>query len=144
MQNYIETSLDKDFLKIENLKYLPWVGKKALNQDQKLLIIGESVYNWEKDKETREVADEAINNNNFSRIVAYEHGIEYPSSKRKVARNIEKLFDIDYKNKDKRNGLPLRNLLRQLDEDNLLYLIPQVSVERKDKNRYWFFNAISV
>ena len=45
-------------------------------------------------------------------------------------------------NKDHRDGLPLRNLLRQLDDENLLYLLPQVTVERKDKNRYWFFNAV--
>ena len=102
MQNYIDKSLDKDFLQIEGLKYLPWVGKDFENQEVKILLIPESVYNWGKDKEARKVADEAINNNNFARIVAYEHGIEYPSSKRKLARNIEKLFDIDYKNNDER------------------------------------------
>ena len=53
-----------------------------------------------------------------------------------------KLIDKGYFNKDHRNGLPLKNLLRQLDDNNLLYLLPQVSVERKDKNRYWFFNVI--
>ena len=46
-------------------------------------------------------------------------------------------------NNDHRNGLPLRNLLRQLDDDNRLYLLPQVSVERKETNRFWFFNALS-
>ena len=51
---------------------------------------------------------------------------------------IEKEFFI----KDHRDGLPLRNLLRQLDDDNLLYLFPQVTAERKDRNRYWFFNAV--
>lgn len=45
---------------------------------------------------------------------------------------------------DHRNGLPLRKILRKLDDENLLYLIPQVSVVRKDKNRLWFFNAIEV
>ena len=52
------------------------------------------------------------------------------------------LIEKGFFNKDHREGLPLRNLLRQLDDDNLLYLLPQVSIERKDKNRYWFFNAI--
>lgn len=47
-------------------------------------------------------------------------------------------------NKDHRNGLPLRNVLRELDDNDLLYLLPQVSVERKNKNRYWFFNAIHI
>lgn len=45
-------------------------------------------------------------------------------------------------NKDHRNGLPLRNVLRELDDNDFLYLLPQISVERKDKNRYWFFNAL--
>ena len=51
---------------------------------------------------------------------------------------IEKGF---FKN-DHRYGLHLRNVLRELDEKNLLYLLPQVKVERKEKNRYWFFNAV--
>ncbi|MBZ9786425.1 hypothetical protein LB456_03055 [Psychroflexus sp. CAK57W] len=52
------------------------------------------------------------------------------------------LIEKGFFEKDYRNGLPLRNLLRQLDYENMLYLLPQVSVERKDKNRYWYFNAI--
>lgn len=45
--------------------------------------------------------------------------------------------------KDHRSGLPLRKILRELDDQNLLGLIPQVRVERKNKNRFWFFNAIN-
>lgn len=45
---------------------------------------------------------------------------------------------------DHRSGLPLRNVLRQLEDENMLYLLPQISVERKDKNRFWFFNSIKV
>lgn len=47
-------------------------------------------------------------------------------------------------NNDHRDGLPLRNVLRDLDDNDLLHLLPQVRVERKDKNRYWFFNAVEV
>lgn len=54
------------------------------------------------------------------------------------------LVEKGFFNKDHRDGLPLRNLLRQLDDDNLLYLLPQVSVERRDKNRFWFFNALEI
>ena len=49
------------------------------------------------------------------------------------------LFDYDH-----RDGLQLRNLLSELDEKNMLYLLPQVRVERKEKNRYWFFNAVEI
>ena len=53
------------------------------------------------------------------------------------------LIEKDFFNKDHRNGLPLRNILRDLDRRKMLYLIPQVRVERKDKNRFWFFNPIN-
>jgi hypothetical protein len=43
---------------------------------------------------------------------------------------------------EKRPGLPIRNILRELDENNELHLIPYVHVERKTKNRNWFFIPI--
>lgn len=42
-----------------------------------------------------------------------------------------------------RGELSLRNLLRQLDDCDNLNLIPYVLVERKKKNRIWFFKDIS-
>ncbi|WP_372744145.1 hypothetical protein [Lutibacter sp.] len=54
------------------------------------------------------------------------------------------LVEKSFFNQDHRSGLPLRNLLRELDEDDLLYLLPQVSVERKEVNRFWYFNAIKI
>lgn len=41
--------------------------------------------------------------------------------------------------KDHRNGLPLRDVLRDLDKQNKLHLMPNLRVERKIKNRYWTF-----
>lgn len=46
--------------------------------------------------------------------------------------------------KDHREGLPLREILRDLDSRNELYLLPQVRAERKEKNVSWFFNAIEI
>ncbi|WP_037318624.1 hypothetical protein [Salegentibacter sp. Hel_I_6] len=54
------------------------------------------------------------------------------------------LIEKGFFNQDHREGLPLRNLLRELDEKNLLYLIPQVMVERKTNNRYWYFNPLKL
>jgi len=54
------------------------------------------------------------------------------------------LIEKGFFNKDHRDGLPLRNLLRDLDDKKLLYLLPQVSFEQKEKNRYWYFNAIQL
>ena len=38
-----------------------------------------------------------------------------------------------------RDGLPIRDLLRLLDRENQLNLIPQVHFEQKDKNKNWYF-----
>lgn len=40
---------------------------------------------------------------------------------------------------DNKNGLPIRKLLRDLDDANNLHLIPYVHVERKAANRNWYF-----
>jgi hypothetical protein len=53
---------------------------------------------------------------------------------------IEKgFFNIDHK-----EGLPLRKVLRKLDDRDEMYLLPQVRVERKDVNTFWFFNIAKV
>ena len=41
--------------------------------------------------------------------------------------------------KDHRNGLPIRKVLRALDEENELDRIPFVIPERKTKNTFWYF-----
>jgi DNA-binding SARP family transcriptional activator len=51
------------------------------------------------------------------------------------------LIDAGLFTKDHRAGLPLRNILRELDEQELLHLIPLLRVERKNKNRMWYFSA---
>lgn len=43
--------------------------------------------------------------------------------------------------KDSRKGLPLRKILRYLDDNNEVYeKIPSIRIERKTKNRFWFFD----
>lgn len=54
------------------------------------------------------------------------------------------LIGKDFFEKYYRDGLSLRNLLRVHDDENMLYLLPQVSVERKDKKRYWYFNTLKI
>lgn len=41
--------------------------------------------------------------------------------------------------KDEKNGLPLRKVIRALDEINELAKIPTLHAERKDENTYWYF-----
>lgn len=38
-----------------------------------------------------------------------------------------------------RDGLPIRNLLRELDKENKLSLIRNLKVDRKAVNRNWYF-----
>ncbi len=42
-------------------------------------------------------------------------------------------------NSDQRKGRPIRDILRDLDRKNQLHKIPAVYVDRKAKNRYWYF-----
>lgn len=48
--------------------------------------------------------------------------------------------------KDNKNGLPIRSILRRLDDKNELYKIPFVHTERKESNTNWYFqrNAASI
>ena len=96
LKNHCTFELDEQFLDIEGIKYLPWVGKKALEKNKRLLIIGESVYNWEKEKEVRRIAQIRLEKNDFARVVAYEHGIENPKPKRIFARNIERTLATNF------------------------------------------------
>lgn len=41
--------------------------------------------------------------------------------------------------KDHRNGLPIRQLLRELDAAEQLYLMEPVKVIRRSVNRNWYF-----
>lgn len=43
--------------------------------------------------------------------------------------------------KDEKGGLPIRNVLRTLDRNRQLHLIPFVHAERKTKNTSWFFKS---
>ena len=44
---------------------------------------------------------------------------------------------------DNREGRPLRDVLRKLDELNRLDFITSLTVERKKKNRYWCFKRVA-
>lgn len=47
-----------------------------------------------------------------------------------------------FRSDSERAGLPIRKLLRELDESNQLDLIPYVIVDRKSVNRSWYFGPI--
>ena len=54
------------------------------------------------------------------------------------------LIEKGYFNIDHREGLPLRKILRELDDREELHLLPQVRAEKKDVNTLWFFNTLEL
>ncbi len=77
-------------LKKLGLKYYPWIGKNFNSSEEKLLIIGESVYNWGSNQKEISEINTLINRYDFGRIVAYDHGIKDPFPSRKFFRNMER------------------------------------------------------
>lgn len=68
-----------------------------------------------------------------------------PSNPKKVkAKSLMNLFiEKGIFSSNHSGGLPIRNFLRFLDDNNMLHLIPYVMVERKSIYRNWFFVDIS-
>lgn len=64
-----------------------------------------------------------------------------PSIKEVAAKDLMQLFiDKGIFNQDySRPGLPIRNLLRQLDAENKLSLLRHCKVVRHSANRNWYF-----
>ena len=48
-------------------------------------------------------------------------------------------IDAEIFNKNPKDGLYIREILRELDRRNKLHLIPYVFPERKKTNTYWYF-----
>jgi hypothetical protein len=63
---YYDTSFDNQFNAIENLTWKPWVGKDYSNSEHKVLIIGESHYEWATESDGVP-ASHYLANDNFSR-----------------------------------------------------------------------------
>jgi hypothetical protein len=67
---------------------------------------------------------------------------EYPAIKEVLAKVLMPLFiekGIFFKNH--RDGLPIRSLLRHLDQENKLCLLKHVQVVRHAVNRKWYFRS---
>ncbi|MCB0536987.1 MAG: hypothetical protein KDE33_05605 [Bacteroidetes bacterium] len=63
-----------------------------------------------------------------------------PTVREVMAKDLMPLFiEKGIYSKDHRNGLPIRNTLRMLDEENQLQLLKNVKVVRHETNRNWYF-----
>lgn len=66
--------------------------------------------------------------------------VKYPSPSKVAAKDLMPFFiKQGIFEKDHRNGLPIREILRELDRKKQLHLIPSVLAERKTVNTNWFF-----
>jgi hypothetical protein len=69
----------------------------------------------------------------------------HPSLKEIAAKELMPLFiEKGIFLKNHRDGLPIRNLLRDLDAKNKLHLLTHVKVDRKVSNRNWYFSKPSL
>ncbi|RTE55455.1 hypothetical protein EHW67_02495 [Arenibacter aquaticus] len=68
MEYHFDKSLDLEFNKIDELKWTPWIGENYLNNTSapKVLIIGESHYEWDKEEDDQE-SIEYLKNPDFTR-----------------------------------------------------------------------------
>lgn len=65
---------------------------------------------------------------------------KYPSTTKVAAKDLMPFFIKEgIFNKDHRNGLPIREILLELDKKKQLHLIPSVLAEHKKINTNWFF-----
>ena len=86
---------------------------------------------------------------NMSRIEKINKVLEEYFEKNKNVSRVPAMDLMDefvkagvFKSDSERAGLPIRKLLRELDEMSQLDLIPYVIVDRKSVNRNWYFSPI--
>ncbi|BDQ65550.1 hypothetical protein ACE02Y_02420 [Shewanella xiamenensis] len=81
-----DTSYDTEIEKLGTINRLPWVGNAYREQEMKILILGESVYDWNP-KEPGHI--EKINSPLNLRILHKNHALDFKRNS-KFVRNIER------------------------------------------------------
>lgn len=77
MENLIDKSFDEELLKINELTWLPWIGRDFTKTERRLLVIGESHYIDEKDEEIFKISfQNASNDKLFTRNCIFESPIK--------------------------------------------------------------------
>lgn len=77
--------------------------------------------------------------------IVRDYFLANPSRKEIPAKDLMPLFiQKDVFKMNHRDGLPIRNVLRELDSNNKLHLLKHVKVARKLKNRGWYFFNLSL
>lgn len=100
-ESYCDFKYDESFLKIKNLQYMPWIGLDFSQQNPKILVIAESIYNYnvniDKERETEILRQ--LNHKYQARAIVKEHGLDFLSSihgvsdkKNSPIKNFGKIF----------------------------------------------------
>jgi hypothetical protein len=99
-----DLSLDHDFENKTDIPWLPWVGCNYVSSPSKLLIIGESTYNW--DPKDIKVQDRIARKDHL-RVLHTNHALNFDRNSNYV-RNIERAI-FGTKNPDKKMKSKLWN-----------------------------------
>ncbi len=133
MEKHIDKSFDKQLEAITKLTWLPWIGKSYNEANRKLLIVGESHYNFaESDEEYEKKFKEATEDKEFTRKTIYESPIccEWTSN---TFENIHRVF------------LETNNFRRELFWEHVAFynFIPRLMDYRKKERPMWvdFYNS---
>jgi len=93
--SHLDTAFDAAFKQHKGLTWLPWVGDLYQTSPSRMLLLGESNYNWEKDKTSNPqswaLVDEEVNHQLLTRIFVAKHalGKRVPA---RFSKNIERLL----------------------------------------------------
>lgn len=82
----IDTSYDRKFESNAGLTWLPWVGKQFSSLQNKVMLLGESTYNWAPQDE---LVSERISRSDHLRLLHQNHALNF-KRKSKYVRNIER------------------------------------------------------
>ncbi len=92
VESFCDITLDHQITKINEIKRLPWIGNEYSNSKSKLLLLGESAYNWSPNDPT---SLDRINEPMNLRKIHLHHAMDF-SKKSKFVRNIEKAIFNSY------------------------------------------------
>lgn len=82
----IDTSFDQKFDSNSELTWLPWIGKLFSSSHQKVMLLGESTYNWAPQDE---LVGKRISRRDHVRLLHQNHALNFKRNS-KYVRNIER------------------------------------------------------
>jgi len=88
--DYCDEHFDAEFANIAALNWWPWVGDRYEASGVKLIILGESHYDWQDPADTASSSKEMLNDRFFTRGIVVGHGLSC-SPAWKMHRNLERV-----------------------------------------------------